>query len=94
MDEAIVNFLNKGPAHPTRASHRTAAKKYAAFLLPFYVLTRIAVFKIKVKKRHLHQGNFERISQISKKITRIYTRKSIKKIFSLTIFEKNENFEI
>ena len=33
MDEAIVNFLNKGPAHPTRASHRTAAKKYAAFLL-------------------------------------------------------------
>ena len=48
---------------------------------------RFAVFKIKVKKRHLHQGNFERISQISKKITRIYTRKSIKKKFS-SLFSK------
>ena len=32
MDEAIVTFLNTGRVHPTRASHRNAAKNYAAMV--------------------------------------------------------------
>ena len=33
MDANIAEFLNEGSIHPTRASHRTAAKSYYTFLL-------------------------------------------------------------
>ena len=33
MNASIINFLNDGTIHPTRASHRTAAKAYHAYLL-------------------------------------------------------------
>ena len=33
MNASIINFLNDGTIHPTRASHRTAAKAYHVYLL-------------------------------------------------------------
>ena len=33
MNASIINFLNDGTIHPTRASHRTAAKAYHAYVL-------------------------------------------------------------
>ena len=54
---AIVDFLNEGAIHPTRSSHRRAAKSYHAFLkahiteryiIPNYVLLRMCIALISI----------------------------------------------